>query len=108
MKKTSHAVVSFDYGRGACSEKPIDESARPLYDPLPFADGDADPKGAQVIFASCAANLAPNPPRSATEISPKSPSTNPSCRKRSERQLRRWPHHAAGPEAVVGGGAGAA
>jgi len=43
MKKTSHAVVSFDYGRGACSEEPIDESARPLYDPILFVVAVADP-----------------------------------------------------------------
>jgi len=43
MKKTSHAVVSFDYGRGACSEEPIDESARPLYDPILFVVAAADP-----------------------------------------------------------------
>jgi hypothetical protein len=70
MKKTSQAVVSFDYGTGACSEA-IDESACPLYDPLPFAVGDADP-------------MLPFDPM-------------------------RWrPHHAAGPEAIGGGGAGAA
>ena len=73
MKKTSHAVVSFDYGRGACSEKPIDESARPLYDPLPFVVGVADPMRARAIFASGAANLAPNPPPSRQALLKSSP-----------------------------------
>ena len=42
----------------------IDDSAPPLYDPLPFVVGVTDPMRVRAIFASCAANLAPNPPPS--------------------------------------------
>jgi len=56
----------------ARAPKPVDESARPLCDPLPFVVGVEDPIRTG-RFASCATNLAPNPPPNANEIPPKFP-----------------------------------